>query len=74
MYWNPLSLPSTNSSLSPLPQEPYDRGATIDIPLDSAKENELQAKEAELKRMEHVNDPNIQIHDNDSTLALLIEH
>ncbi|KAF1888455.1 hypothetical protein Lal_00011226, partial [Lupinus albus] len=64
---NPVSVPSTNSSLSPLPQEPYDRGATIDIPLDSAKdikvkEKELQAKEAELKRMEHVIDPNIHIY------------
>ncbi|OIV99229.1 hypothetical protein TanjilG_06534 [Lupinus angustifolius] len=53
----PESVPSTTSSLSPLPHEPYDRGATIDIPLDSAKdvkakEKELQAKEAELKRRE----------------------
>ncbi|CAN1231483.1 Putative secretory carrier-associated membrane protein 1 [Linum perenne] len=43
--------------LSPLPPEPYDRGATVDIPLDNAKdfkskEKELQAKEAELKRKE----------------------
>ncbi|KAE9620659.1 hypothetical protein Lalb_Chr01g0005381 [Lupinus albus] len=54
---NPGSVPSTTSSLSPLPHEPYDRGTTIDIPLDSAKdvkakEKELQAKEAELKRRE----------------------
>ncbi|KAL4202052.1 hypothetical protein AMTRI_Chr02g219070 [Amborella trichopoda] len=53
--------PATNSRLSPLPPEPadfnYDRGATVDIPLDSAKdlkkkEKELQAKDAELKRRE----------------------
>ncbi|KAK4770192.1 hypothetical protein SAY87_030724 [Trapa incisa] len=53
---NPGGAPS-NSKLSPLPPEPYDRGATIDIPLDpskdlKAKEKELQAKEAELKRRE----------------------
>ncbi|XP_022930790.1 secretory carrier-associated membrane protein 1-like [Cucurbita moschata] len=45
------------SRLSPLPHETYDRGATIDIPLDTAKdlkakEKELQAKEAELKKRE----------------------
>ncbi|KAF8029869.1 hypothetical protein BT93_E2325 [Corymbia citriodora subsp. variegata] len=56
--------PASNSRLSPLPPEPadfYDRGATIDIPLDTAgsgyqdlkrKEKELQAKESELKRRE----------------------
>ncbi|TQD81433.1 hypothetical protein C1H46_033018 [Malus baccata] len=46
-----------NPRLSPLPPEPYDRNATIDIPLDNskslqAKEKELKAKEAELKRRE----------------------
>ncbi|CAL5391629.1 unnamed protein product [Camellia sinensis] len=57
---NPGSVPpATNSRLSPLPPEPadYDRGATVDIPLDSAKdlkkkEKELQAKEAELRKRE----------------------
>ncbi|XWS68599.1 hypothetical protein CRYUN_Cryun04dG0104300 [Craigia yunnanensis] len=54
---NPGSVPPATSRLSPLPPEPYDRGATIDIPLDSAKdlkakEKELQAKEAELKKRE----------------------
>ncbi|GLU06497.1 hypothetical protein SLE2022_235280 [Rubroshorea leprosula] len=54
---NPGSVPPATSRLSPLPPEPYDRGATIDIPLDStkdlkAKEKELQAKEAQLKRRE----------------------
>ncbi|KAK6142549.1 hypothetical protein DH2020_022897 [Rehmannia glutinosa] len=56
---NPGSVPPANSRLSPLPPEPvdYDRGATVDIPLDSAKdlkkrEKELQAKEAELKKRE----------------------
>ncbi|KAF6163193.1 hypothetical protein GIB67_025057 [Kingdonia uniflora] len=59
---NPGSVPSaTNSRLSPLPPEPvdfnYDRGATVDIPLDSSKdlkkkEKELQAKETELKKRE----------------------
>ncbi|KAJ6859362.1 hypothetical protein NC652_041601 [Populus alba x Populus x berolinensis] len=54
---NPGSVPPATSRLSPLPHEPYDRGATIDIPLDSgkdlkAKEKELQVKEAELKRRE----------------------
>ncbi|KAL9262452.1 putative secretory carrier-associated membrane protein 1 [Drosera capensis] len=51
--------PASNSRLSPLPPEraDYDRGATIDIPLDnvkdlSRKEKDLQAKEAELKRKE----------------------
>ena len=34
---NTGSVPSANSRLSPLPPEPYDRGATIDIPLDNAK-------------------------------------
>ncbi|XP_042520900.1 secretory carrier-associated membrane protein 2-like isoform X3 [Macadamia integrifolia] len=61
-FANPGSVPpATNSRLSPLPPEPvdfsYDRGATIDIPLDTAKdlkkkEKELQAKEAELKKRE----------------------
>ncbi|KAI4371071.1 hypothetical protein MLD38_019345 [Melastoma candidum] len=58
------NVPATNSRLSPLPPEPadfYDRGATIDIPLDTVgsnaqdlkkKEKELQAKEAELRRRE----------------------
>ncbi|KAK7854516.1 secretory carrier-associated membrane protein 1 [Quercus suber] len=54
---NPGSVPPATSRLSPLPPEPYDRGATIDIPLDNtkdlrSKEKELQAKEAELKRRE----------------------
>ncbi|KAA8524457.1 hypothetical protein F0562_010880 [Nyssa sinensis] len=56
---NPGNVPPANSRLSPLPPEPadYDRGATVDIPLDSAKdlrvkEKELQAKEAELRRRE----------------------
>ncbi|KAK1325164.1 putative secretory carrier-associated membrane protein 1 [Acorus calamus] len=58
---NPGSVPpATNSRLSPLPPEPadfYDRGATIDIPLDNAKdikkkEKDLQAKEAELRKRE----------------------
>ncbi|KAL0649012.1 hypothetical protein Bca4012_091702 [Brassica carinata] len=49
--------PANNSYLKPLPPEPYDRGATVDIPLDSgkdlrAREMELQAKENELKRKE----------------------
>ncbi|KAH7859956.1 hypothetical protein Vadar_007504 [Vaccinium darrowii] len=51
--------PAANSRLSPLPPEPadYDRGNTVDIPLDSAKdyrmkEKELQAKEAELRKRE----------------------
>ncbi|KAF5745986.1 secretory carrier-associated membrane protein 1 [Tripterygium wilfordii] len=56
-FANPGSVPPANSRLSPLPPEPYDRGATIDIPLDSgkdfkSKERELQAKEAELKKRE----------------------
>ncbi|CAH8390490.1 unnamed protein product [Eruca vesicaria subsp. sativa] len=47
----------SNSHLKPLPPEPHDRGASIDIPLDSsqdrrAKEMELQAKENELNRKE----------------------
>uniref|UniRef100_A0A5B6ZFI7 Secretory carrier-associated membrane protein n=1 Tax=Davidia involucrata TaxID=16924 RepID=A0A5B6ZFI7_DAVIN len=56
---NPGSVPSATSRLSPLPPEPadYDRGATVDIPLDSSKdlrmkEKELQAKEAELRKRE----------------------
>ncbi|KAL5715653.1 Secretory carrier-associated membrane protein 5 [Ranunculus cassubicifolius] len=61
-FANPGSVPAaSNSRLSPLPPEPagfnYDRGATIDIPLDSAKdlrkkEKDLQAKEAELRKRE----------------------
>ncbi|XP_049403355.1 secretory carrier-associated membrane protein 1-like isoform X2 [Solanum stenotomum] len=59
-FSNPASVPpATNSRLSPLPHEPadYDRGATVDIPLDNPKdlknkEKELQAKEAELKKLE----------------------
>ncbi|MED6154942.1 hypothetical protein PIB30_001083 [Stylosanthes scabra] len=49
---------SSSSKLSPLPHEPYDRGgATVDIPLDSAKdlkarEKELEAREAELRKRE----------------------
>ncbi|KAL3821516.1 hypothetical protein ACJIZ3_007421 [Penstemon smallii] len=56
---NPGSVPPANSRLSPLPPEPadYERGDTVDIPLDSSKdlkkrEKELQAKEAELKKRE----------------------
>ncbi|EYU26117.1 hypothetical protein ABFS83_08G108000 [Erythranthe nasuta] len=56
---NPGSVPPANSRLSPLPHEPadYDRGTTVDIPLDSSKdlkkkEKELLAKEAELKKRE----------------------
>ncbi|ONI05055.1 hypothetical protein PRUPE_6G353700 [Prunus persica] len=33
-FANPGSVPPANSRLSPLPREPYDRNATIDIPLD----------------------------------------
>lgn len=59
-FANPGSVPpASKSKLSPLPPEPvdYDRGATVDIPLDSVKdikkrEKELQAKEAELKKRE----------------------
>ncbi|ESQ50476.1 hypothetical protein EUTSA_v10002062mg [Eutrema salsugineum] len=56
-FANPGTVPAATSKLSPLPPEPYDRGATIDVPLDSgkdlkSKEKELQAKEAELKRRE----------------------
>ncbi|KAK9267414.1 hypothetical protein L1049_009840 [Liquidambar formosana] len=64
-FANPGSAPSaTNSRLSPLPPEPadfYDRGATVDIPLDTVggsypdlkkKERQLQAKEAELRKRE----------------------
>lgn len=61
-FANPGTVPSApNSRLSPLPPEPvdfnYDRGATVDIPLDSAKdlkkkEKELKAKEAELNKRE----------------------
>lgn len=34
---NPRTAPSATSKLSPLPPEPYDRGATVDIPLDTSK-------------------------------------
>ncbi|XP_021832332.1 secretory carrier-associated membrane protein 1 isoform X1 [Prunus avium] len=56
-FANPGSVPPANSRLSPLPPEPYDRNATIDIPLNNskslqAKEKELHAKEAELKKKE----------------------
>ncbi|XP_020405322.1 secretory carrier-associated membrane protein 2 isoform X1 [Zea mays] len=53
--------PASNSRMSALPHEPAgfynDRGATVDIPLDSTKdlskkEKELQAKEAELNKRE----------------------
>ncbi|KAK8453810.1 hypothetical protein SEVIR_5G344500v4 [Setaria viridis] len=53
--------PASNSRMPPLPHEPAgfynDRGATVDIPLDSTKdmnkkEKELQAKEAELNKRE----------------------
>ncbi|KAK7324739.1 hypothetical protein VNO77_28542 [Canavalia gladiata] len=54
---NPGGFSFGTSKLAPLPPEPYDRGATVDIPLDNsqdliAKEKELQAREAELKRRE----------------------
>lgn len=55
---NPGSVPpAATSRLSPLPPEPYDRGATVDIPLDPSKdvrqkERELQAREVELKKRE----------------------
>ncbi|KAL5976208.1 Secretory carrier-associated membrane protein 2 [Asimina triloba] len=62
LHLNPGSVPpATNSRLSPLPPEPadfyYDRGATVDIPLDTSsdlkkKEKELQAKESELRKRE----------------------
>ncbi|XP_073029970.1 secretory carrier-associated membrane protein 1 isoform X2 [Primulina eburnea] len=58
-FAKPGSVPPANSKLLPLTHEPagYDRGDTVDIPLDSSrdlkkKEKELQAKEAELKRRE----------------------
>ncbi|KAJ9686642.1 hypothetical protein PVL29_015490 [Vitis rotundifolia] len=58
-FANPGSVPpAANSRLSPLPPEPAGyRGATVDIPLDGAKdtkakERELQAKEAELRKRE----------------------
>lgn len=40
---NPGSVAAANSGLSPLPHEPadYDRGATIDIPLDGGKVHDL---------------------------------
>ncbi|KAK4787808.1 hypothetical protein SAY86_011641 [Trapa natans] len=56
-FSNPGRVAAATSRPSPLPHEPYDRGATIDISLDSskdlkAKEKKLQAKEAELKKRE----------------------
>ncbi|KAH9744034.1 Secretory carrier-associated membrane protein 1 [Citrus sinensis] len=42
------SVPPANSRLAPLPPEPYDRGATIDIPLDSAQE--LKRREEAIAR------------------------
>ncbi|KAI8009101.1 Secretory carrier-associated membrane protein 1 [Camellia lanceoleosa] len=58
-FANPGVPPVAASKLSPLPPEPvdYDRGATVNIPLDNGKdfrtkEKELQAKEAELRRRE----------------------
>lgn len=59
-FSNNGSVPAaTNSRPYPLPHEPagYDRGTTVDIPLDGSKdmkkkEKELQAKEAELKKRE----------------------
>ncbi|GAB4859551.1 Secretory carrier-associated membrane protein 2, partial [Ancistrocladus abbreviatus] len=48
---NPGSVPpASNSRLSPLPPEPadYDRGATIDIPLDNSKE--LKRREEAISR------------------------
>lgn len=40
---NPGSVAPANSRLSPLPHEPadYDRGATVDIPLDNSAVREL---------------------------------
>ncbi|GJN11352.1 hypothetical protein PR202_ga29536 [Eleusine coracana subsp. coracana] len=55
---NPRNVPpASNSRLSPLPPEPADFSATVDIPLDSSKdlkkrEKELQAREAELNKRE----------------------
>ncbi|KAK2651033.1 hypothetical protein Ddye_018522 [Dipteronia dyeriana] len=54
---NPGTAQPASSRLSPLPPEPYEGGATVNIPLNSgkdlkAKEKELQAKEAELRRKE----------------------
>ncbi|KAK4486912.1 hypothetical protein RD792_006221 [Penstemon davidsonii] len=56
---SPGNIRPANPKLSPLPPEPadYDRGATVDIPLNSSKdvkkrEKELQAKEAELRKRE----------------------
>ncbi|XP_074312281.1 secretory carrier-associated membrane protein 1-like [Silene latifolia] len=59
-FANPRSVPpAPNAVLSPLPREraEYDRGATVDIPLDNGmdlkkREKELLAKEAELKKKE----------------------
>ncbi|KAI9113619.1 hypothetical protein K1719_015546 [Acacia pycnantha] len=42
---NSTTVPSATSKLSPLPPEPYDRGATIDIPLDSSKDVKGREKE-----------------------------
>ncbi|CAM0906304.1 unnamed protein product [Alopecurus aequalis] len=55
---NPRNVaPASNSRLSPLPPEPADFSATVDIPLESSKdlkkrEKELQAREAELAKRE----------------------
>uniref|UniRef100_A0ACD5UMN7 Uncharacterized protein n=1 Tax=Avena sativa TaxID=4498 RepID=A0ACD5UMN7_AVESA len=55
---NPRNVaPVSNSRLSPLPPEPADFRATVDIPLESSKdlkkrEKELQAREAELNKRE----------------------
>ncbi|KAE8667909.1 Secretory carrier-associated membrane protein 1 [Hibiscus syriacus] len=52
------SVPPAISRLSPLPPESYERGAPIDIPLDTSakslkeKEKELREKEAELQSLE----------------------
>lgn len=58
-FASPRSVPPAGSRLTPLAPEPaaYDRGATVDIPLDNLndlrkKEKELQAREAELKKRE----------------------
>ncbi|KAM3384911.1 hypothetical protein ACQJBY_009097 [Aegilops geniculata] len=57
-FSNPRNVaPSSNSRLSPLPPEPADFSATVDIPLESSKdlkkrEKELQAREAELNKRE----------------------
>ncbi|KAI9117528.1 hypothetical protein K1719_011694 [Acacia pycnantha] len=42
---NSATVPSAISKLSPLPPEPYDRGATIDILLNSSKDVKGREKE-----------------------------